>query len=41
MIINHTDCGMLKFTDAELENRLRKETGQAAQRSVPGPGDRH
>jgi carbonic anhydrase len=29
MIINHTDCGMLKFTDAELEDRLRKETGQA------------
>jgi carbonic anhydrase len=29
MIINHTDCGMLRFTDAELEDRLRKETGQA------------
>ena len=29
MIINHTDCGMLKFTDAELAGRLRKETGQA------------
>ena len=29
MIINHTDCGMLKFTDAEMEDRLRKETGQA------------
>src|ERR1700729_1646515 len=28
MIINHTDCGMLKFTDAEMEDRLRKETGQ-------------
>jgi carbonic anhydrase len=28
MIINHTDCGMLKFTDAEMEGRLRKETGQ-------------
>jgi len=29
MIINHTDCGMLKFTDSELEDRLVKETGQA------------
>ncbi len=29
MIINHTDCGMLRFTDSEMEDRLRKETGQA------------
>ena len=29
MIINHTDCGMLRFTDREFEDRLRKETGQA------------
>src|SRR5580658_9634139 len=29
MIINHTDCGMLRFTDDELESRLRKETGSA------------
>jgi carbonic anhydrase len=29
MIINHTDCGMLRFTDTEMEDRLRKETGQA------------
>ncbi len=29
MIINHTDCGMLRFTDSEMEERLRKETGQA------------
>jgi carbonic anhydrase len=28
MIVNHTDCGMLRFTDNELEDRLRKETGQ-------------
>jgi carbonic anhydrase len=28
MIINHTDCGMLRFTDSEMEDRLRKETGQ-------------
>jgi carbonic anhydrase len=29
MIINHTDCGMLRFTDGEMEERLRKETGRA------------
>ena len=29
MIINHTDCGMLRFTDSDLEARLRKETGEA------------
>jgi carbonic anhydrase len=29
MIINHTDCGMLRFTDSEMEDRLRKETGRA------------
>jgi carbonic anhydrase len=29
MIINHTDCGMLRFTDTELEDKLRRETGQA------------
>ena len=29
MIINHTDCGMLRFTDSEIEDRLRKETGRA------------
>ena len=29
MIINHTDCGMLRFTDSELEERLRQETGLA------------
>jgi carbonic anhydrase len=29
MIINHTDCGMLRFTDSELEDRLRKVTGEA------------
>jgi carbonic anhydrase len=30
MVINHTDCGMLKFTDSDLEDRLVKETGQTA-----------
>jgi carbonic anhydrase len=29
MIINHTDCGMLKFNDSAMEDRLRKETGMA------------
>jgi carbonic anhydrase len=29
MIINHTDCGMLRFTDTELQDRLRRETGLA------------
>ena len=29
MIINHTDCGMLRFTDSEMEDRLRKETRRA------------
>jgi carbonic anhydrase len=29
MIINHTDCGMLRFTESEMQDRLRKETGQA------------
>ena len=29
MIINHTDCGMLKFTDGEMEERLRRQTGVA------------
>ena len=26
MIINHTDCGMLTFHDAELKNKLREST---------------
>ena len=30
MIINHTDCGMLRFTDSDFEDRLRKETGRGA-----------
>jgi len=30
MIINHTDCGMLRFTDSKLEDRLRQETGRSA-----------
>ena len=29
MIINHTDCGMLRFTDNEMVDRLRKQTGKA------------
>jgi carbonic anhydrase len=30
MIVNHTDCGMLTFQDADLHGRLRKETGTVA-----------
>jgi len=29
MIINHNDCGMSKFADSELEDRLRDSTGMA------------
>ena len=27
MLVHHTDCGMLTFTDAELEERIVAETG--------------
>jgi len=27
MLIHHTDCGMLTFTDAELKEAIEKETG--------------
>jgi carbonic anhydrase len=27
MLVHHTDCGMLKFTDAELEETIEKDTG--------------
>ena len=27
MLIHHTDCGMLTFTDAELKQAIEKETG--------------
>ena len=27
MLIHHTDCGMLKFTEAELKETIQKETG--------------
>ncbi len=27
MLIHHTDCGMLTFTDAELKEAIHKETG--------------
>ncbi len=29
MLIHHTDCGVLKFTDAEFERELRDELGVA------------
>ena len=28
VLIHHTDCGMLKFTDVELADRLEGETGE-------------
>jgi carbonic anhydrase len=27
MLIHHTDCGMLKFEDAELKDAIQNETG--------------
>ena len=30
IIVNHTDCGMLTFTDDALRERLEKQTGTAA-----------
>lgn len=30
IIINHTDCGLLTFKDADLRARLRRQTGAAA-----------
>ncbi len=30
MIVNHTDCGMLTFKDADLFARLERETGASA-----------
>jgi carbonic anhydrase len=29
-VIQHTDCGMLSFTDVQLRERLQKQTGQDA-----------
>lgn len=29
VLVNHTDCGMLTFTDNDLRARLRRETGTA------------
>jgi carbonic anhydrase len=37
MIINHTDCGMLTFNDADLIARLERET----EFSVPSPSHFH
>ena len=30
LIINHTDCGLLGFSDEELRSRLEKSTGKTA-----------
>ncbi len=37
LIINHTDCGMLSFSDEELRSRLEKSTGETA----AAPADFH
>lgn len=29
IVVNHTDCGMLTFADADLRARLRRDTGTA------------
>jgi hypothetical protein len=29
LIINHNDCGLTKFTDDEMEERLRRGTGKS------------
>jgi carbonic anhydrase len=34
LIIQHTDCGLRTFTDAELRGRLRAETGRDPEWSV-------
>jgi carbonic anhydrase len=38
MIINHTDCGMLRFTDSEMQARLRKETERTPAHWLAAPG---
>src|SRR5579862_4730190 len=30
MVINHTDCGLMKATEEELRTRIQKQTGTAA-----------
>src|SRR5262245_54565958 len=30
LVIHHTDCGMLKYTDAEIESKLEKRLGRKA-----------
>jgi carbonic anhydrase len=30
IVINHTDCGMVTFSDAELLNKLEEQTGESA-----------
>jgi carbonic anhydrase len=34
MIVNHTDCGMMKATDEELHRRIEQEAGVAANEPV-------
>ena len=30
IVINHTDCGMLSFTDSDLQKRLEKKFGNSS-----------
>jgi len=34
MIVNHTDCGMMKATEEEMHHRIEQEAGVAANRPV-------
>ena len=35
VVVHHTDCGMLTFTDDELRERLRREMGAETEQSFP------
>jgi hypothetical protein len=37
MLIHHTDCGMLTFSDAELKDAIHAETGIRPSRLKPSP----
>ena len=39
ILIHHTDCGMLTFTDEELASRLEEETGERPQWRAHAFGD--
>jgi carbonic anhydrase len=39
IVIGHTDCGMLTFKDADVQERLTRETGQRAELPLHAFGD--